>query len=55
MEYTPFYRMMTVMIKCENLDEVVTCLMVLQSGAKKKKSEKLSSVSLQPQNWFPQH
>jgi len=29
MEYIPCYRMTTVMIKWENLDEVVTCLMVL--------------------------
>jgi len=29
MEYIPCYRMITVMIKWENLDEVVTCLMVL--------------------------
>jgi hypothetical protein len=29
MEYIPCYRMITVMIKWENLDEVLTCLMVL--------------------------
>ena len=29
MEYIPYYRMMTVMITWENVDEVVTCLMIL--------------------------
>jgi hypothetical protein len=28
-EYTPCYRVMTVMIKWEKLDDVVTCLMLL--------------------------
>jgi hypothetical protein len=50
MEYAPCYRMMTVLIKWENIEVVVTCLMVLLSQAEKKHTEKLPLVSLQPQN-----
>jgi hypothetical protein len=58
MEYTQSYRLMIVMIKWEKLDEVVTCLMVLRSGARGRgqKNFRPSSTSLRADKiWFPQH